>query len=131
MTAADRARLFDPRVVLDQPDALWLAGAMAGLLAVAPLLFTLAPATLRPELWQRWRTWLLIAAVVVIPILLGAAATLLMLVVVALLCYREYARATGLFRHRGLSAAVVLTIVLTFFAALDNYYAFFVALFPL
>jgi len=49
----------------------------------------------------------------------------------SLFCFREYARATGLFRERLLSLTVVLGILLTMFAVLDHWYHFFVALFPL
>ncbi|MEM8874019.1 MAG: phosphatidate cytidylyltransferase [Planctomycetota bacterium] len=131
MTDRDVARLFDPRVLLGEPTTLWLLGGAVALLAIAPLAFLIAPKSLQPELWQRWRTWLVIAAVTLGPIALGAAATILSVAVLGLLCYREFARATGLFRNRLTSATVALAIGLTFFAAIDNYYAFFVALFPL
>jgi phosphatidate cytidylyltransferase len=51
--------------------------------------------------------------------------------VLSLLCYREYARATGLFREHLLSAVVVAGIILVHFAALDNYYRLFVAAWPI
>jgi phosphatidate cytidylyltransferase len=131
VTPADATRLFDPRLTLQQPGALWLLGLVAGLLTIAPLIFLISPNNLRPELWRRWATWLVIALAAALPITLGAAATCLALLVLALACYREFGRATGLFRHRLTSVAVVVGIVLTFAAAVDNYYALFVALFPL
>ena len=45
-----------------------------------------------------------------------------------MLCYREFARATGLFRHRAISAVVALGILLLTFAVADHWYHFFVAL---
>jgi phosphatidate cytidylyltransferase len=64
-------------------------------------------------------------------VLLGAAYAIVAVGVLSLLCYREYARATGLFRERAISIVVVLGICLLTFASLDNWYAFFTALWPL
>jgi phosphatidate cytidylyltransferase len=50
---------------------------------------------------------------------------------VSILAYAEFARATGLFREKVTSLVVVLGILVVGFAALDNYYRMFVALFPL
>ena len=47
------------------------------------------------------------------------------------LCYREYARITGLFRERTISLIVVIGILLLTFSVLDNWYRLYVALFPL
>jgi len=47
------------------------------------------------------------------------------------LCYREFARATGFFRYRSLSIVVVLGIIATTFAIADHWYGFFVAIPPL
>ncbi len=49
----------------------------------------------------------------------------------SVLCYRECARITGLFRERTISFIVVIGILLITFAELDNWYRLFVALFPL
>ena len=45
-----------------------------------------------------------------------------------MLCYREFARATGLFREKTMSVLVVLSILALNFAALDNWYDLFVAI---
>ena len=47
------------------------------------------------------------------------------------LCYREYARISGLFRERTISLIVVIGILFITLAELDNWYRLFVALFPL
>ena len=52
-------------------------------------------------------------------------------VTLSVLCYREYARITGLFRERTISSIVVIGILLITLAELDNWYRLFVALFPL
>ena len=53
------------------------------------------------------------------PVLLGAAWTILAVAILSVLCYREFARATGFFRYRSLSIVVVLGIIATTFAIAD------------
>ena len=83
---------------------------------------------LRKELVARCVSWMIMAPVMLVPILLGAAWTIVVITFASLLCYREFARATGLFRHRLASFIVVLGILGIHFAALDHWYGFFVAL---
>src|SRR5262249_20685928 len=64
------------------------------------------------------------------PILLGAAWTILGVGALSLLCYREYAHATGLFREKVISLVVVLGILAVTFTVLDHWYRLFVALTP-
>ena len=71
------------------------------------------------------------APLVFAPILLGAAWTIVSIGLLSLLCYREYARATGLFREKAISLTIVLGITLITFATLDNWYRLFMALTPL
>src|SRR6266545_6230325 len=75
--------------------------------------------------------FLLAPLLIFIPILAGAFWTILAVVTLSFLCYREYARITGLFRERTISLIVVIGILFITFAALDNWYRLFVALFPL
>ena len=69
----------------------------------------------------RWRSWLWLVALTLLPILLGAAWVMAAVLVLSLLCYREYARVTGLFREKTISAVVVLGTGLVTFAAVDHY----------
>ena len=85
----------------------------------------------RRQLLVRWRTWVVLAPLVFGPILLGAAWTIVGVGVLSLLCYREYSRATGLFREKAISLAIVLGITLITLATLDNWYRLFMALTPL
>jgi phosphatidate cytidylyltransferase len=109
---------------------------------VALILFLLAPvlifiatraanSTKRKELWDRYRSWIWLALFILIPILAGAFWTILAVATLSFLCYREYARITGLFRERTISLIVVIGIALLTFAELDNWYRLYVALFPL
>jgi len=88
-------------------------------------------AALRRELMRRIGSWTILAPAVVVPILLGPGAAILLTLVLSVLCYREYARATGLFRDRLTSTLVVLGIGMVTFASIDHYYRLFVASWPL
>ncbi len=128
---ATRTRLFDPRPAWDDGFVVGVTLVAVGLIVLLPLVAMALKGKTRQDVLERWRGWLILAPLIILPILLGAAWVFLATTALALLCYREFARATGLFRARLVSAAVVLAIVVTYFAAADNYYAFFVALWAL
>lgn len=116
------------------PVAFWIAAGIAATLAVTPLIFLaldkagkLSP-TLRTDLWTRYKSWLVLAPLMVGPLLAGRLPAIIGVGVLSLACYREFARATGLFRFRAISAVVALGIILLTFAAADQWYGFFVAL---
>lgn len=132
LDTTSRARLFGWRQAFDEPAVLPVTVAIVALL-VAGCSFALlarrsASSELRREIGIRTLSWCLIAPLIVVPVLLGAAWTIALVFVLALLSYREFARATGLFRERLMSALVVAGIVAIHFAALDHWYGFFVAL---
>jgi phosphatidate cytidylyltransferase len=79
------------------------------------------------ELMIRWRSWLIICAAVLLPILLGSAWVMAGICFLSLLCYQEFARATGLFREKTISFFVVFGILLVTFAVVDNYSRLFFA----
>jgi phosphatidate cytidylyltransferase len=130
-------RLFGTRTAFHDPFVADAALAVAVLLALTPIAIALLATTgkakdkLLKDLWQRWFSWLILAPLIVVPILLGAAYAMLAVGILSLLCCREYARATGLFRERAISVVVVLGILLLTFASLDNWYGLFTALWPL
>ncbi len=80
------------------------------------------------ELIKRIRSWGVLAPLLIVPILLGGAWVILAVAILSISCYREYARATGLFRHPMISLFVVLGILAVTFAVADHWYGFFVAL---
>lgn len=133
MTSSER--LFGWQHAFDHPVTIVIVCVVAGALALTPLAILAvsrrADEKLRRELWERWRSWLIITPCIVLPILAGGAWTILAVTVLSLLCYAEFARATGLFREKAISALVVLGILAQNFAALDNWYAFFMALIPI
>ena len=83
------------------------------------------------ELWARYRSWLIFIPLMVGPILLGAAWTIGAVALMSLLCYREFARATGMFRHPSISSLVVLGILAVSASVADHWYGLFVAITPL
>ncbi|HEX8312626.1 MAG TPA: phosphatidate cytidylyltransferase [Chthoniobacteraceae bacterium] len=83
------------------------------------------------ELTKRTVAWAVMAPLLVGPVLLGAAWTMGAVALLSLACFREFARATGFFRHRALSATVGLGILAVTFAIADHWYNFFFALTPL
>jgi phosphatidate cytidylyltransferase len=130
-------RLWGYQHSFDHPVTLWIVVgvALALVLAAAAIailsrLGLVGPA-LRRELWLRTGSWVAIVLLIVVPVLLGALWTIAFLCVLGLVCYAEYARATGLFRERTVSACIVLGILVLNFAVLDHWYGFFAALFPL
>ena len=130
-------RLFGFRHAFDDPVTVALSIAIVALLLLAPVVILVVTrlaklsAERTKELWDRYRSWIWLAMSIVVPILAGAFWTILAIAVLSFLCYREYARITGLFRERTISAMVVIGILLTTFSVLDNWYRFFLALFPL
>jgi len=130
-------RLFGFRHAFDNPVTVVLTVTAVVLLVLAPLLIFIttraakSTAEKRKELWDRYRSWIWLALCILIPILAGAFWTILAVATLSLLCYREYARITGLFRERTISFIVVIGIFLITFAEVDNWYRLFAALFPL
>jgi phosphatidate cytidylyltransferase len=137
MNNATWQRLFGFRHAFDDPVTVVLTLAVAALLLLAPLLIfrttraAKSTADKRKELWDRYRSWIWLVLLILIPILAGAFWTIVAVATLSFLCYREYARITGLFRERTISLIVVIGILFLTFAELDSWYRLFVALFPL
>jgi phosphatidate cytidylyltransferase len=118
----------------EHPVTVGISIGLAGLLALTPVVFEALDRmgrltqALRAELYARYYSWLLLVPLMLVPILLGRLATIVAVGLLSLLAYREFARATGMFRNHLLSATVVLGIVLMVFAAADHWYDFFMAL---
>jgi phosphatidate cytidylyltransferase len=137
MNQTTRERLFGYRHAFDDPVTTALTLTVVVLLLLAPIIIFILTRSTKVndararELWDRYRSWIWLALLMFIPILAGAFWTMIAVAVLSLLCYREYARITGLFRERTISAMVVIGILLTTFSILDNWYRLFLALFPL
>ena len=119
------------------PVSFWIVVSIAAVLAITPLIFLvlkklgkLTPA-LHADVWTRYKSWLVLAPLMIVPLVIGRLPAILGVGVLGALCYREFARATGLFRERLVSALVALGIVLVTFAIADNWLGFFDALMSL
>jgi phosphatidate cytidylyltransferase len=119
------------------PVTLWIVLGVAAALCIGALLILLLGAggrlapPLRRELWLRLGSWCVLAPLMIAPILAGRAWTIAAVALLGLACYREYARATGLFRDHVVSLVVVAGILAVNLAAVDHWYGFFVALMPM
>jgi len=119
------------------PVTLWIVLGVAAALCIGALLILLLGAggrlapRLRRELWLRLGSWCVLAPLMIAPILAGRAWAIAAVALLGLACYREYARATGLFRDHVVSLVVVVGILAVNLAALDRWYDFFVALMPM
>jgi phosphatidate cytidylyltransferase len=130
-------RLWGASHAFDHPVAKWISIGVAGAIGVALLVIGILSAAgvvkdpFRRELWKRTLAWAVMAPLMIGPVLLGAAWTIMAVTILSLACYAEFARATGLFREKLVSAVVAIGILTVNFAAFDHWYGFFVALFPL
>ncbi len=137
MSESTRNRLFDYTQAFADPVATAVTIALAAVLILVPCIFVVLSRLgkitdpMRGELWRRYFAWLVLIPLLLVPILLGAAWTILGFGALSVFCYREYARAVGLFREKVLSLLIVIGILLITFAVFDHWYNFFHALPPL
>ena len=125
---------WDPAGMFSDSAFTTLLAIVIGILLVAPLaiaFFRLA-GKLSPEdsqeLTARYRSWLLLASVIILPMALGPATTILSIGALSILCYREFARVTGLFRARRLSVVITIGTLALVLAALYGSYPLFIGL---
>lgn len=124
-------------VAFAHPVTVWIVAATLGVLALAALAIGALSATgrgtpaLRRELWLRLGSWCVLLPLMLGAVLAGRVWTIGAVTLLSLACYSEYARATGLFREHLMSFCVVAGILAANFAALDHWYGFFMALWPL
>ena len=118
----------------DHPVTRGIVIGTAILLVVTPAVITFLHRSgklndgLRDEIRRRYLSWLFLAPLMIVPILIGRLWTVGAVGLLSLSCYREFARTTGLFRHRRLSFVVALGILSVSFAVADHWYDLFVAL---
>src|SRR5438876_11853227 len=131
MSQVTRERLFGFRHAFDDRVSVVLTLTALVLFLLAPVLMLIgtraanSTSDKKKELWDRYRSWIWLALLILIPILADAFWTILAVATLSILCYREYARITGLFRERTISLIVVVGILLVTFSVLDNWYRLF------
>lgn len=137
MNPTVKQRLWGYDHAMDAPFVRAFLLGLATLLVLVPVCLWVLQATgkikpeRRGELWARYRSWLVFAPLMVGPILLGAAWTIAAIALMSVLVYREFARATGMFRQPATSSLVVVGILAVAFAVADHWYGLFVAITPL
>lgn len=98
--------------------------ATAALLIALGLLASVALNVKNPALARdirvRTLTWIALLLITFIPVIAGRLWAILLFAALSLLCYREFARATGLFRWRLVSALVTIGILAVTFVNLDH-----------
>ena len=110
---------------------------MVVLLVLTPVLIVAARAAGRVEspqyreLMRRYLSWCVLAPLMLLPVLLGAAWFIVAIGLLGIFCFREFSRVVNLAIEPRVRACVYVGIVLVTFAALDNWYGLFAALFPL
>ncbi|MFT5130436.1 MAG: phosphatidate cytidylyltransferase [Rhodothermales bacterium] len=126
--------LWDPTTALSDPSFVCLIALVLGLLLAAPCVIALvglagrlSPED-RQELSARYRSWLILASVIILPIILGRGATIICIALLSLMCYREFARVTGIFRHRRISIVITAGALGLMAAALSGQHALFFGL---
>lgn len=130
-------RLFGVQNAFDSNVTVAVTITLAAVLVLIPCIFLLltrmgkVQPPVSDELWQRYYSWLTLIPALLVPILLGAAFTIIGFGLLSVFCYREFARAVGLFREKLLSLLIVIGIALITFAVFDCWYGFFTALTPL
>ena len=127
-------RLFAVRDAFDSPVVVIVTVATFALLAMsiaATYLLGRAgklPPAVHDDLNRRNRSWCILVPLLGFPVLAGGAWTIFAVMIASLACYREFARATGLFREKLVSALVVLGIVGLALTSFDAWYGLFAAL---
>lgn len=137
MTAAVATAPAGWAMAFGHPVTVGILAATAGVLALAAVaigglsLAGRGTPALRRELWLRLGSWVVLLPLMLGPVLAGREWTIAAVCLLGLLCLREYDRETGLFREHLLVGVVAIGILCVNFAALDHWYGFFVALWPL
>lgn len=134
MNSAVWQHLFGWRNAFDHPVTVWIVSSVLLALLITPLLIQtlfrlkrISP-ELQSELLLRWKSWLWLTAAMVGPILLGAGWVMLAVAVLSRLCFREFSRATGLFREYPIMAVALIGIAALLFANADHYDRMFFSL---
>jgi phosphatidate cytidylyltransferase len=85
-----------------------------GLLIISGALLALITSGLHKnvsKVWTIWRSWLVMAPLGLLTVALGREATIAGVTLLAILGFKEFARATGLYRDRAMTGMVYLAIV--------------------
>lgn len=112
-------------------DVLWLTGgimlAFLGLVVLWSLVLRRRGREVR-TLWVRYLAWFAIIPPIVLPLVFERRVFQGVMLVLSLLCFREYARAVGLWRERGLCRICYAGIGVIYLPIFDMWYGMYQAL---
>lgn len=129
--------LFTVNDAFADPLVRWGCIGVASLLAIAFAAIIVLRTTkvtgpeLHRELLVRTISWTWLVALIGAAVLLGRGATIIAVAVLSLLAYRDFARATGVFRVRHLSVVVTLGIMALAIAGAIRWHRMFFAVTPI
>src|SRR5213082_1577047 len=118
MNPIARQRLFGFRHAFYSPVTLWITIAVIAALLIASVIIWLLHTggrtsdKLHDELVKRVISWAVMTPLLLGPVLLGAAWTILAVAILSVLCYREFARASGFFRYRSLTIVLLAMVAI-------------------
>lgn len=130
---ATLARLFGCRAAFDHPVTVAAVATIAALLVATPLVAAALHRSgvigddVARDVHARWRAWLILCLAILAPVLAGGFWTIVAVAALGMVCFHEFARATGLLGERAIVATVLAGIALLTFAVLDNFPRLFFA----
>jgi phosphatidate cytidylyltransferase len=105
---------MNPQEALQSPIYMMYFRLVVGLIAVAGLVLAFFTFVLKKEMrsvWLTYRSWLIMVPVILGSVLFGRVVTIVVLSLLALIGFKEFARATGLYRDWWMTGAVYAGIV--------------------
>jgi len=113
---------MNPQEALQNPIFIMYVRIVAGLIAVAGVVLAFFTWVLKKEMrsvWLTYRSWLIMAPLILGSVFLGRIVTIIVLSLLAIFGFKEFARATGLYRdwwmtggvYAGIIAVGILTLV--------------------
>jgi phosphatidate cytidylyltransferase len=112
---------MSPRLALHDPTFRTFLLITAATLGLAGIVLALVGRTLGreiPSVWRTYRAWLVMAPLVLAVAFLGRGAVIVGCALLALLAFKEFARATGLYADRAMTGTVYALIAATALASL-------------
>jgi phosphatidate cytidylyltransferase len=105
----------------------WVLGGFGGLVAVWSLVARWRGESAR-AIWIPYLAWFLILPPILVPLVLGQACFQVAMLGLSLLCFREYARITGLWRDRRICVVAALAIVCIYYPVFVSWYGLYQAM---
>ena len=113
--------MMSPEIALHDPVFRLYVKVAGGILLVAGLTLSILRWVFRKNvtsIWRTYRSWLVMAPLLLAVVGVGRASTILAFTLIAALGFKEYARATGLYRDWWMTGAVYFGIVAVAITAL-------------